>query len=132
MSIFELIILISLLIVFYTYVGYGIILLIINKLLPINKVTHEDSNNQEKPSLTVLVAAYNEEECIEEKITNTLALVYPKNLIKYIFITDGSTDKTNDIIQKYPKIQLLHEKARHGKTRHGVLSGLYKTLNKKK
>ena len=111
----EIFLLIAILIVFYTYIGYGVIVLILNWLFKKNKVTHELDENQEFPTLTLLVAAYNEEDCIEEKILNSLSLDYPKNLIKFLFITDGSTDNTNQIIKKYPNIILFYEKGRHGK-----------------
>jgi cellulose synthase/poly-beta-1,6-N-acetylglucosamine synthase-like glycosyltransferase len=71
--------------------------------------------NYELPTVTVIVAAYNEEYCIEEKITNTLALEYPSNKVNFIFITDGSTDGTTAIIAKYPTIQLMHKPERSGK-----------------
>ena len=111
----EFLLLISILIVFYTYIGYGVILLILNKLLKNNKATHEVNKNKELPTLTLLVAAYNEQDCIEEKILNSMSLDYPKELIKLLFITDGSTDSTNRIIKNYPNIILLYEKGRNGK-----------------
>ncbi len=67
------------------------------------------------PTLTLIVSAYNEELCIEEKITNSLSLEYPKENIKYLFITDGSNDSTPDIIKKYPIIKLMHQPERRGK-----------------
>jgi len=111
----EFFLLISILMVFYTYIGYGVIVLIFNRLLNKNKVTHELDENQEFPTLTLLVAAYNEQDCIEEKILNSLSLDYPKDLIKFLFITDGSTDNTNQIIKNYPNIILLFENGRGGK-----------------
>jgi poly-beta-1,6-N-acetyl-D-glucosamine synthase len=111
----EIILFIAIIIVIYTYIGYGVILLIMNRLLKNIKVEHEAYNNNEFPTLTLLVAAYNEEDCIEEKILNSIALEYPKNLIKLLFITDGSTDNTNQIVKKYPKLIHLYEKGRNGK-----------------
>ncbi len=79
-----------------------------------------NSNNNpsipyELPTLTLIVAAYNEAYCIEAKITNTLALKYPKNKLTIIFVTDGSTDETPTIVAKYAGINLLHQPARNGK-----------------
>jgi cellulose synthase/poly-beta-1,6-N-acetylglucosamine synthase-like glycosyltransferase len=68
------------------------------------------------PAVTLLVAAYNEAAFIEEKIMNTLSLNYPAEKIQFLFITDGSSDNTNDIIRRYPQITLLYEPARKGKT----------------
>jgi cellulose synthase/poly-beta-1,6-N-acetylglucosamine synthase-like glycosyltransferase len=67
------------------------------------------------PTVTVIVAAYNEAYCIEDKIKNTLSLEYSKGKVKFIFVTDGSTDETPAIIAKYPAIQLMHKEGRSGK-----------------
>lgn len=111
----EIFLLIAILIIFYSYVGYGLIVFVLNKLLHKSKVTLEINKNTKLPSLTLLIAAYNEQDCIEEKTLNSLSLDYPKNLIKILFITDGSTDNTNKIVQKFPNIILLFESARNGK-----------------
>jgi len=103
-------------IIFYTYMGYGILLFGIVKLRRLIKgkrKINEDISNL--PTLTLIVACFNEERIIEEKIKNTLSLVYPSDKIKYLFITDGSSDKTPDIISKHPSIQLLHKDERKGK-----------------
>ncbi len=106
---------ISLFIVFYTYVGYGIVLYFLVKIKSffIKPVVLLDGSYT--PSLTLIVAAYNEEQVIEEKIKNTLSLHYPEDKFRIIFITDGSTDKTASIIANYPQIQLLHQEGRSGK-----------------
>ena len=67
-----------------------------------------------------MVAAYNEERWIEDKIRNSLALDYPKNKIYFFFVTDGSTDSTAEKIINYPncggyKIELYHQTERRGK-----------------
>ena len=72
-------------------------------------------NEEELPFCTLVVAAYNEETLIEEKIINCLKLKYPAGKYKILFITDGSTDKTPDIIGRYPQVQLLHQAGRTGK-----------------
>jgi cellulose synthase/poly-beta-1,6-N-acetylglucosamine synthase-like glycosyltransferase len=102
-------------IIFYTYIGYGILLFIIVKILRIFRQKKTFNNNYNLPTVTVVVAAYNEAYCIEEKITNTLALEYPGDKVRYIFITDGSTDETPEIISKYTAIQLMHQSERSGK-----------------
>jgi len=106
---------ISLFIIIYTYVGYGIVLFFIIKLLRLFRKKKELDPHYELPTVTLIVAAYNEEYCIEEKITNTLDLEYPSSKVNYIFITDGSTDGTADIISKYPSIKLMHKPERSGK-----------------
>ncbi len=67
------------------------------------------------PSLTVIVAAYNEASCIEQKIQNCLELAYPPGQCWFIFVTDGSVDETPVIVGRYPQIQLLHRPERQGK-----------------
>jgi cellulose synthase/poly-beta-1,6-N-acetylglucosamine synthase-like glycosyltransferase len=62
-----------------------------------------------------VVAAYNEESYMEAKIDNCLKLNYPEGKLKLLFVTDGSSDKTPDIISKYPQVQLLHQPQRAGK-----------------
>jgi biofilm PGA synthesis N-glycosyltransferase PgaC len=64
----------------------------------------------------LIVSAYNEENCIEEKIQNSLALDYPGDSLHFVFVTDGSDDSTPAIVAKYPQISLLHEPMRSGKT----------------
>ena len=73
------------------------------------------------PSVSMIIAAYNEEKFIEEKIKNCLELEYPSDKIEFLFVTDGSTDNTVDIVKKYseifPNIKLFHQSERLGKLR---------------
>jgi len=107
---------ISLFLIFYTFLGYGILLYVLVKLKRLLKGKPQiASNSNALPTCTLIVAAYNEEQFIEEKIANTLSLNYPKSLLKFIFITDGSSDKTPQLISKYPQINLMHKPDRLGK-----------------
>jgi len=108
---------ISLFIVFYTFLGYGIFLYLLIKIQralkgkrPIPVVSDE-----QLPSCTLVVAAYNEEGFIREKIANTLALKYPAGKLEILFVTDGSNDRTPDIIAEFPQIRLLYKPERNGK-----------------
>jgi biofilm PGA synthesis N-glycosyltransferase PgaC len=106
----------SLFIVFYTFFGYGILLFILVKIKRVLKPGNENKYAfNELPSCTLIVAAFNEASYIEEKIQNSLALNYPIGKLKFIFVTDGSTDATPTIVQKFPQIKLLHSSARLGK-----------------
>jgi len=67
------------------------------------------------PGCTLVIAAYNEESIISEKIQNTLSLNYPEGKLEILFITDGSTDKTPETVKQYPDIKLMHQPERKGK-----------------
>lgn len=107
---------IAIFIIFYTYIGYGLVLYILVRL---KRWRQRHKINEEEityfPSLTLIVAAHNEERIIEEKIRNTLSLRYPADKIKYIFITDGSTDSTAEKIKAWPQIILMDQPGRKGK-----------------
>jgi poly-beta-1,6-N-acetyl-D-glucosamine synthase len=107
---------ISLFIVFYTYLGYGILLYLLVKTKRAFKgKTHIHTDTGNLPTLTLVVAAYNEADLMEEKIANTIQLNYPKEKLSLLFITDGSTDDSPAIINKYPNIHLMHSPERRGK-----------------
>lgn len=113
----EIIFWLSLFVVFYAFIGYGILLYLIIKIKRFFKGRYAIVTplNDLLPDCTMVVAAYNEETFIEEKIKNSLNLKYPQGKLKFVFITDGSTDTTPDIIKKYPQIHLLHQSGRAGK-----------------
>ena len=51
--------------------------------------------------MSIVISVYNEERVLRKKILNTLKLDYPQNMLQIAIISDGSTDKTNGIIQEY-------------------------------
>jgi poly-beta-1,6-N-acetyl-D-glucosamine synthase len=107
---------IAIALVFYTFIGYGILLYVIVKIRQLivgRRVVPQ--NKGDWPTLTLVVAAYNEQTLIEQKIENTLSLAYPAIKIKYLFVTDGSTDQTPELIAKHSAITLLHKPERTGK-----------------
>lgn len=97
--------------VFYNYAGYAIIVYLLNTFKKKREIPDDYY-----PSVSFIVAAYNEEDFIEEKIKNSLAQDYPADKIEFLFITDGSSDHTPDLIRQYPAITLLHEPERRGKS----------------
>jgi len=106
---------ILLFIIIYAYLGYTLILLIMvffKKLLTNKKLPVPDSY---EPEVTLLVAAYNEKECIENKIRNSLELNYPKDKLKLVWVTDGSDDGTPQKLRQYKNVTVLHEEVRKGK-----------------
>src|SRR5690606_18371025 len=108
---------ISLTIVVYTFIGYGAVLFLLVKIKRAfgKKGKTDNINLADLPTCSVLIAAYNEESCIRQKIENTLALNYPSHLIHYFIVTDGSTDSTNQIVSEYSAVNLLFEPQRSGK-----------------
>lgn len=107
----------SLFLVCYSYIGYGILLYIVIKFRRLFiKPRHNLEGAPFTPEVTLMVAAYNEAAFIREKIANTLSLNYPADKVQIIFVTDGSSDDTNNIIRGYPQITLLYEPERRGKT----------------
>ncbi|MGV8879800.1 MAG: glycosyltransferase family 2 protein [Sphingobacteriaceae bacterium] len=107
---------ISLFIIFYTFIGYGILLYLIIRIKRAWKQAPViNSQTENLPTCTLLVAAYNEADFINEKISNTLALNYPQGKLSFLFVTDGSVDRTAEIISQYPEIRLMHSAERKGK-----------------
>ncbi len=106
---------VSVSILFFCYIGYGILLLFLNGLLIIFRFKNKTVTLKEKLPVTLIVSAYNEEQVLEQKIKNTLAIEYPPDLLTIIFVIDGSADGSLEMIQKHPAIILLHQKERRGK-----------------
>ncbi len=109
----------SLLILVYTYVGYGILIFILNQIKEVFRPRPLGSRRKQPdsklPYVSLIVAAYNEEEFIREKIENTLSLDYPADKLEILFVTDGSSDETPQIICEYQGVKVLHKAARKGK-----------------
>ena len=104
------------LVIAYSYLGYGILLYVIVRIKRLVKPVQKDAAaGLFMPDVTLVVSAYNEEAFIRKKIENTFALDYPPGRLKIIFITDGSDDRTPEIISGYSMIQLLHQPRRQGK-----------------
>ena len=115
-----------LLIVFYTYIGYGILLYILIRLKrlfkgkPLKTALPSDG---ELPTMTLMICAYNEEDVVAEKMENTLALDYPKDKFRIMWVTDGSNDRTNELLGAYPEVDVVFSPERKGKTaalKHGL------------
>ena len=103
----------SLLLIVYTYLLYPLILSGISTLYPARMYTEVD----EPPSVTLLIAAYNEAESIGAKIENSLKLDYPHDRLQIIVAADGSDDETVSIIESFkdPRVVLSFRPERLGK-----------------
>lgn len=105
---------ISLIILFYTYLGYG---LLVYALARSKKVSGRSDNpsDAELPHVTLIIAAYNEADYIVDKIYNTMALDYPMEKLHVFVVTDGSTDNTPDLVGMFGDVRLFHHPKRKGK-----------------
>ena len=107
---------ILLFIVFYTYIGYGIVLytmVLIKRFFSAKKNINHSSDNL--PEVTLFIPAYNEKDYVDQKMINTVNLDYPKDKLKVFWVTDGSDDGTNTVLEAYDNIQLFHKNERKGK-----------------
>ena len=59
------------------------------------------------PSVSVIVAAHNEEDVIERRLTNLLALDYPAEQLEIVVASDASTDRTDELVEAEPRVRLL-------------------------
>ena len=106
MQCLEIIFWISLGIIFYTYAGYGIVLWALVKIKECfgrKKPSPTLPADEDLPELTLFIAAYNEEDVVDEKMANCLALDYPREKLHILWVTDGSTDATNARLAEWPQ-----------------------------
>ena len=89
-------------IVFYTYIGYGILVWLLVKIKEYGKSRDSlTSYNKDVLDVTILIAAYNEEAVVVDKMDNCMALDYPSDKLNVLWATDGCTDKTVPLLTKY-------------------------------
>lgn len=100
--------------VFYTYLGYGIVLYVLVRLKRILSKKKELPGDY-YPEVTLVIPAYNEEDFIEEKAKNSLELDYPKDKLRILFITDGSSDRTPQVLEGIDGVEVSHLDQRAGK-----------------
>ena len=101
--------------VLYTYVGYGILLFFLVKIRGSKIGESVFRENQELPAITHIIAAFNEEDYIEEKIQNALNLDFPSDKNNVWVVTDGSNDSTPQLVEKMEGVKLFHLDERKGK-----------------
>jgi len=112
--------------VVYTYVGYGVLLWLLVKLKRLFKGKPAPLTlpaDDDLPHVTFLICAYNEQDVVDMKMENTLQLDYPKNKLHIMWVTDGSTDETNERLKRYPEVEIVYSPERRGKTaalNHGI------------
>lgn len=115
MRVIEVLFWLGVFIIFYTYLGYGILLYVLVRIKRLGKPGSNASIGNFEPAISFIVPSYNEADCIAEKVRNSLALDYPAAKLKIIVITDGSDDGTPDIVRDFEGVILLHQTRREGK-----------------
>ena len=106
----------SLSLIFYIYAGYPLLVLLISTGRPmVNKST------ENLPRVTILIAAYNEEDCILETLKNKIELDYPRDKLDIIIVSDESSDRTDEIVKAFSAtsevpVTLVRQQPRQGKT----------------
>lgn len=110
---------ISLFIIFWAMIGYPLSIKLIGKLY---KNINNDKNYDNLPEVTVMVVAHNEEKVINKKLENLLNINYDKEKIRFLIASDNSTDRTNEIVEKFIEnntqinLELFKVRERKGKT----------------
>src|SRR5574344_1804036 len=107
---------ILLFVVFYAYLGYGILLYILVRIKRLfAKKSPIETDENDLPHVTLFITAFNEAGVVEEKMKNTLELDYPKEKLHVLWITDGSDDGTPEKVGQYPDVVVSHLPERKGK-----------------
>lgn len=109
-------ILVSLGIILYSFIGYPLLIWIWIWLRDGSQKDRTAPPSLILPSITLVIPCYNEYMLLEQKIANCKELDYPPDLLTLLFITDGSTDNSQEIVNRYPGITCLHQPYRMGKT----------------
>ena len=113
--------------VFYTYLGYGMLLWLLVRLKRIVRGKAErkalPADDAELPEVTFMVCAYNEQDVVDMKMKDIHQLDYPKDKLHITWVTDGSSDNTNERLKAYPDVNIIFSPERKGKTaalNHGL------------
>lgn len=103
----------SLISIIYAYAGYPCLLWLLSRL----RRERMPPAPAACPSTTLIIAAYNEEAVIAEKLENSLALDYPRDQLQIVVAADGSDDQTPAIVQSFASrgVELSYEPQRRGK-----------------
>ena len=117
---------ICLIICIYTYVGYGVLLyllVLLKRMVKGKPKQMELLEDSQLPDVAFMVCAYNEQDVVEMKMQNIHELDYPKEKLHVIWVTDGSSDNTNEYLKAYPEVEVIYSPERRGKTaalNHGL------------
>jgi cellulose synthase/poly-beta-1,6-N-acetylglucosamine synthase-like glycosyltransferase len=100
--------------VLYPYCGYPLVLVVLGKLFGARSVL---SGSSVLPSVSMIIPVHNEAARIERKIVNTAGLRYPVGRLQVLFVSDGSTDGTVEMIRRanVPGFEIVELPVRGGK-----------------
>ena len=113
-------------VVFYTYIGYGMLLYVLVRLKRLAGMSEPEPTlpeDDQLPEVTLMICAYNEEAVVEEKMANIRQLDYPADKFCVMWVTDGSNDRSNELLRQYPEVMLVYSPERRGKAaamQHGL------------
>ncbi len=123
-SALELIFWLCIALIVHTYVLYPMLMLLVFRQESVKLKEYE--REEELPEISVLIAAYNEEKVIVEKIHSVVNSAYPSSKIHIVVGSDASTDNTEQLVDnlraRYPNLQLVRFKGRTGKI--GIMNRL--------
>ncbi len=107
---------VGLAVVTYAYLGYPVLVWLAARLFG-REQRRPEVDERDLPAISLLFAAYNEEAEIAARIENALQLDYPADKLEIVVASDGSTDRTNEIVCRYEKfgVKLLAFEPRRGK-----------------
>ncbi len=103
-------------VLFYTYLGYGGVIWCWTRFKRLFSAPPRLESNPSYPSVSLVIAAYNEKSILAQKIENCKALLYPKDLLEIVFVTDGSDDGSESFIRENSDFKVFHSPDRKGKT----------------
>ena len=104
---------ISALLIGYTYAGYPLIVAGLAKRRPSPPATLLPDTDC--PPVTAVIAVHNEQDRVLAKIADLRAQDYPQDRLSIVFVSDGSTDQTNALLEQHPQATLLAYPQRQGK-----------------
>ncbi len=102
-------------IIFYAYIGYGLLLFVLVRIKRLLGSAKPHFDPEYQPEVTLFCAAYNEKDYVEAKVQNSLSLDYPQEKIRHVWVTDGSDDGTPEMLRQYDQVEVFHKDERAGK-----------------
>ncbi|WP_338869935.1 glycosyltransferase family 2 protein [Spirosoma sp. SC4-14] len=112
----EVLLLICVGLVLYTYLGYGLVVWALVRMRP-RRPAVTDVSADFMPDVTLIVPAYNEADCLPAKVANSLGQSYPHEHIRFLFVTEGSTDNSEAYLRDNygDRVEILGGTERRGK-----------------